>query len=331
MVSNINNINLSKNISKEILDVSNQNPIGLADERSIHLLNIQVKQFTNDDIEHMAKDTENGTNDIMQHIMNIKSNEVKEDKAEENKVEEASVTLKKQRRVKNRIRKESQKTTLIIFGLLLRKPTEKKTSFVHPDIPTECSCYRLDLGLVYNSSVGLKTIKSDGYCGYRALALQLHGDQNQYTKVKQTMLSHLNANYEFYRDILCNGRDNIMNRVINRLEFGIIPETAHHTSCSSDYWFDALRDSQIAADAYTTPIAVFMGNTHWKSVLYLPFTIPSDTNRHPQPLNLFHCSNHFSMVDLIPSRTRYMEWPSVRPYHKAGWDFLGLAADYKTT
>ncbi|KAG2215876.1 hypothetical protein INT45_003291 [Circinella minor] len=312
MVSNINNINLSKNISKEILDVSNQNPIGLADERSIHLLNIQVKQFTNDDIEHMAEDTENGTNDIMQHIMNIKSNEVKKDKAEENKVEEAGVKGEKPNL------KRKPENDLDDLWPTVKKTNRKKTSFVHPDIPTECS-------------VGLKTIKSDGYCSYRALALQLHGNQIQYTKVKQTMLSHLDANYEFYRDILCNGHDNIMNRVINRLEFSITPETAQHTSCSSDYWFDALRDSQIAADAYTTPIAVFTDNTYWKSVLYLPFTIPSDTNRHPQPLNLFHCSNHFSVVDFIPSRTRHMEWPSVRPYHKAGWDFLGLAADYKTT
>ncbi|KAG2215578.1 hypothetical protein INT45_000724 [Circinella minor] len=281
----------------------------------------------------MAEDTENGMNDIIQHIMNIKLNEVKEDKAEENKVEEASVVkeenikkigkkhekdVKKTKKSEKPNSKRKPENNLDDLWPTVKKTNRKKTSFVHPDIPTECS-------------IRLKTIKSDGYCSYRALALQLHGDQNQYTKVKQTMLSHLNANYEFYRDILCNGRDNIMNRVINRLEFSITPETAHHTSCSSDYWFDALRDSQIAADAYTTPIAVFMDNTHWKSVLYLLFTIPSDTNRHPQPLNLFHCSNHFSVVDLIPSRTRHMEWPSVRPYHKAGWDFLGLAADYKTT
>ena len=77
----------------------------------------------------------------MQHIMNIKSNEVKEDKEEENKTKEASIVkeenikkigkkhekdVKKQRRVKNLIWKESQKTTLMTFGLLLRKPTEKK-------------------------------------------------------------------------------------------------------------------------------------------------------------------------------------------------------------
>ncbi|KAI7846745.1 hypothetical protein BDC45DRAFT_542580 [Circinella umbellata] len=164
--------------------------------------------------------------------MNIKSNEVKEDKEEENKTKEASIVKEENiKKIGKNHEKDVKKTKKGEKPNLKRKP-ENDLDDLWPN----------------------------------------------YIKVKQTMLSYLNANYEFYQDILCSGRDNIMNHLINRLEFGITPETAYHTSCSSDYWFDALRDSQIATVTYTTSIAVFMNNIHWKSVLHLSFTIPSDTN-----------------------------------------------------
>ncbi|KAI9247190.1 hypothetical protein BDA99DRAFT_592128 [Phascolomyces articulosus] len=120
--------------------------------------------------------------------------------------------------------------------------------------------------------------KPMGIVVFVLLLLQLYGDQDQYQKIKQTMLNHLFANYEFYLDILAK---------------------------------------------------VFDERPSWKSILYLPFTIPSDTNREPQPINIFLHSNYFSVVDLIPSRARHhMVWLAVKPYHEAEWGILDLNVKY---
>ncbi|KAI9257133.1 hypothetical protein BDA99DRAFT_606410 [Phascolomyces articulosus] len=276
---------------------------------SSHLLDRKIESFDLDELESMTKEVETGTEEIMQRIMGTDlkkaDQEKRKDEKKNNKMSENTPDTMTKKSDRKKKKNETNIMTLKSFGQ-------------HQDIPPDCS-------------TGLKQIKADGYCGFRALALQLYGDQDQYQKIKQTMLNHLFANYEFYLDILAKGNDVILKNIVRRLEFGITPETIHTTTCSSDYWFNGAMDTQIAADAYTTPIAVFDERPSWKSFLYLPFTFPSDTNRQPQPINMFLHSNHFSVVDLIPSRARHMVWPAVKPYHEVGWGILGLNVEYNAT
>ncbi|KAI8140071.1 hypothetical protein BJV82DRAFT_716179 [Fennellomyces sp. T-0311] len=182
-------------------------------------------------------------------------------------------------------------------------------------------------------STGTSDVEADGFCGYRALALQILGNQDKHMKLKERMLSHLHRNHDFYLDCLFNGRINVMKNTIERLEYGSTPETAHIKSCGRDYYSEGTIDAQIAADAYTTPIAIFDTRPEWPSVMYLPLTVPSEDNPQPQPVNLLPLSQigHFVVIDLIPSRACHLEWPAVKPYHEKLWQYLGCSKDYNAT
>ncbi|KAI9276644.1 hypothetical protein BDA99DRAFT_531748 [Phascolomyces articulosus] len=181
-------------IKKEVndgrpLDVTKE----LVDENIIlNLSYFDVQQTQECTLSQGKKEVETGTEEIMQRIMGMDLKKVDQEKHKEEKKnnkmsENTPDTMTKKSDRKNKKRKQHYDTEELWPSS--KKSNRRETSFVHQDIPPDCS-------------TGLKQIKADGYCSFRALALQLYGDQDQYQKVKQTMLNYLFANYEFYLDIL---------------------------------------------------------------------------------------------------------------------------------
>ena len=164
--------------------------------------------------------------------------------------------------------------------------------------------------------------------------MQLLGDEDRYKEVTKKLLDQLLQNYNFRLDFLFHERAVVMQQAVESLEFGITPEIILATCCNRDYYFEATVDTQLAADAYTRPVAVFDTRAYSPSALYLPFTIPQPPNMQPRPVNLLLNAedNHFVVIDLVPNLARHLTWPCVRIYHKEGWiSYLGHSVDYKTT
>ena len=46
----------------------------------------------------------------------------------------------------------------------------------------------------------LQDVKGDGNCGYRCISLQLYGNENEYTKIRNDVYSYLNSNRNQFID-----------------------------------------------------------------------------------------------------------------------------------
>ncbi|KAG2224684.1 hypothetical protein INT45_007929 [Circinella minor] len=146
--------------SARILTASSHDSIDIADERTVHLLDIKVEPFDIEELGRMTKEVETGTEEIMQRIMctDLKEVDQKECKEEKNNDEVPENTLdmmtKKNGR-KNKKRKQHYNAEDLWPGS--KRSNRRETSFVHRDIPLDYS-------------IGLKQFKADGYCGLRIIA-----------------------------------------------------------------------------------------------------------------------------------------------------------------
>ncbi|KAI8146423.1 hypothetical protein BJV82DRAFT_665383 [Fennellomyces sp. T-0311] len=130
---------------------------------------------------------------------------------------------------------------------------------VYPEIPKEYVTRVVD-------------IQSDGWCGYRAIACHVTGNQDDAVSIKQAMLQQLLENLEFYEQNLWGGHKCITEEVLNRLRY---QQNFGVSSCSIDYWMDAIIELPIAADAFNMPFAVYStANMTEQPTLYLPHFEP---------------------------------------------------------
>ncbi|CAG8708404.1 9258_t:CDS:2, partial [Racocetra fulgida] len=96
-----------------------------------------------------------------------------------------------------------------------------------------------DVDQVYNP-------KSNGNCGFRALAVAIRGNEENWNLVKLVMNSQLNKHIEVYRN--WSGYNIELLKQI--LEFWKSP-------CSPSFWFLSPDCTQLAADTFSVPIAIF--------------------------------------------------------------------------
>ncbi|KAG2215582.1 hypothetical protein INT45_006814 [Circinella minor] len=113
---------------------------------------------------------------------------------------------------------------------------------------------------------------ADGNCGFRALAFELFGSEDRYVDVKDTMLLHYLKNID------------------------------------DNQWFCAPECTQIAADVFQTPVALFNG---FQSNMYIPLRVnPLDAKRtHPIVLQLKN--NHIILIKIKPGS--HIQWPILYP------------------
>ena len=75
----------TKKLPEEILTASSHDSIGIADERTVHLLDMKVEPFDIEELERMTKEIEIGTEEIMQRIMCTDVKEVDQEECKEEK------------------------------------------------------------------------------------------------------------------------------------------------------------------------------------------------------------------------------------------------------
>ncbi|CAG8772289.1 10808_t:CDS:10, partial [Gigaspora margarita] len=96
-----------------------------------------------------------------------------------------------------------------------------------------------DIDQVYNPL-------SDGNCGFRALAIAIRGNKENWDLIKLVMNGQLNKRMEVYRDWL--GYDiNLLKRILE----------SRYLSCQPSLWFLSPDCAQLAANTFSVPIAIF--------------------------------------------------------------------------
>lgn len=142
--------------------------------------------------------------------------------------------------------------------------------------------------------------RGDGNCGFRSLAKALLGDEKFYKQVKNSML----ATYSKNKQTLYKGYNH------KRL-----PITLDE---NSNEWFINFECSQIAADTYGLPIAIY-GR---QSYLFLPCNITPSQARSLNPIVLLYVGgkgndngNHIVWVKI--KKGAIIKWPSIDPFRKA--------------
>ncbi|KAI8327581.1 hypothetical protein BC941DRAFT_319910, partial [Chlamydoabsidia padenii] len=100
--------------------------------------------------------------------------------------------------------------------------------------------------------------KKDGNCGFRCLALSMYGDEDEYGRVKEEMLTQLVEKQSTYLTCKWITEDELakMNRVL-----------VHRGPCGVALWFEDPVMSQLAADTFIQPVEY---HGPQGSTLYLP-------------------------------------------------------------
>lgn len=175
------------------------------------------------------------------------------------------------------------------------------------------------------------TVKADGWCGWRALAAQLYKNEDEYMVVKDLMLVTARAYSQIYKKYILYHSEQEYIRLITSMEYGLTPETKMEQKnfCPHKYWFDASTMAQVAADAFSRPVAVFETCNRSCSPprFILPLAAPKVST--PAPLILHLVGGHYYSLVMKPSIR--VEWPAVPAYHKQAWDEMEVPGHYKTT
>lgn len=164
--------------------------------------------------------------------------------------------------------------------------------FVHPSIPEE---------VVLNTV----PIRSDGWCGFRTIAHHVKGNQDAYMDVKRDMLAYLRENKPMYHERYVNLRD-CLDDMEKILRYGIDNPEDSTCWCPSQYWFKTPEFSQLAADTFGRPVAIYPDNDRkkpdsdeyaFKPLLHVPFNGPK--KGQTRPILMQHVNNcHWSTMDL---------------------------------
>ncbi|CAG8820214.1 8290_t:CDS:2, partial [Gigaspora margarita] len=151
--------------------------------------------------------------------------------------------------------------------------------------------------------------KSDGNCGFRALAIAIRGNEDNWNLVKLAMNGQLNKRLEVYKHWL--GYDVDLLRWI--LE-------SRESPCSSSLWFLSPDCAQLAADTFSLPIAIFNEDNE-RSMMFFPLESAPMHRKNPIILHFMN-ENHIVYVSM-KSYVR-VNWPMVNVQHKSICQRYGL-------
>ncbi|CAG8709325.1 11951_t:CDS:2, partial [Ambispora leptoticha] len=142
-----------------------------------------------------------------------------------------------------------------------------------------------DLDQVYNPL-------SDGNCGFRALAIAIRGNEENWDLIKLVMNGQLNKRMEVYRDWLGYDID-LLKQILE----------SRDSPCQSSLWFLSPDCAQLAANTFSVPIAIFEERDE-QSMLFFLLETPPIRRRNPIILHFIN-GNH-----IVHSRR-----PLVKPFY----------------
>lgn len=120
--------------------------------------------------------------------------------------------------------------------------------------------YEISSDIDFASYDNIANIKRDGFCGFRAIAYEIFGDQDKFMEVKFAMRDRLAEVKEAYRTSFPLFDVDVLERIVN---FGIEAEKNSMAisitkpySCGSLFWFLAPECAQLAACTFNRPVAI---------------------------------------------------------------------------
>ncbi|CAG8785416.1 30737_t:CDS:2, partial [Gigaspora margarita] len=108
-----------------------------------------------------------------------------------------------------------------------------------------------DIDQVYN-------LKSDRNCGFRALAVAIRGNEENWSLVKLAMNSHLNKRMEVYEKWLGYNTD-LLKQILE----------SRASPCSSSLWFLSPNCAQLTANTFSVSIAIFNEDNKNNHIVYV--------------------------------------------------------------
>ncbi|KAL0087975.1 hypothetical protein J3Q64DRAFT_1469954 [Phycomyces blakesleeanus] len=151
--------------------------------------------------------------------------------------------------------------------------------------------------------------KADGNCGFRAVAIAIYNNEEEWPKVKDKMLKK----YLEYRDTFYKTRIDSSHESFSRPPMAEILKDKN-SPLPTKHWFDTMDCPQIVADTFKYAVALYNEN-HVKegnNTLFLPF---KSQPIQREPIILYLQNSHFVLVERKPSTAR-MRWPTINLYHK---------------
>lgn len=154
---------------------------------------------------------------------------------------------------------------------------------------------------------------NNGDCGFRALAQQLTGNEDDYGNIKSAMLNH----YLKWKEDYITAYPTMMNH-----------DDLLHILTTDHAWFSTPECSQVAANTFGRPIAVYPSRAmQGLDEMFFPMIHFDYPKNIPLPLVLQnHCNSHSVTVQLKRSKTPH--WPIPSTWHThAVLNLLGHADD----
>lgn len=161
--------------------------------------------------------------------------------------------------------------------------------FVNDRIPKK------HIGNVYNP-------KADRNCGFRSIAHELYGDENEWKQVKQQMLDHFEANIAFYQQFFLQDDVDRARRIL----------LCRDEEVPQSYYFTSPEHCRIACETFKRTI-VFMSSQQYADTTFVPMQTEPVVRR---PIFLQLHGLHFYLVQLKPNARCNKYLPTLYPGHE---------------
>ncbi|KAI8350397.1 hypothetical protein BD560DRAFT_230104 [Blakeslea trispora] len=173
-----------------------------------------------------------------------------------------------------------------------------------------------------NAFTGIVDVKSDGFCGFRALDAQIFDDENEFLEVKYAMRDQLLSNYNEYlkafgqlydleacKKIVCFGIEEKIGSKKTTIDA--------NTFVENRFWFMAPDCAQIAACTFGVPVAVYDNDSD--HLTFLPVLDRFNSANYkpgPKPLPLLmHFVNRNHWIALELKRSIKIVWSAINSLH----------------
>ena len=188
-------------------------------------------------------------------------------------------------------------------------------------------------------------VRGDGFCGFRALAVQLYGDEEKFWEVKMMMRDflltmdegkdestgfykkHLKGfiDYQELKSVVCFGL---------QAKVGCKKVDKSLMNASQDYWFTLPGCAQLAADTFQRLVATYAERKYMNTppCTFVPLTIKQETKRKKEMPLLMQRVNDNHFITLSMKRAIKPTWslPQASMYESA-CESLGISPNFKRT
>ncbi|RCH93086.1 hypothetical protein CU098_009710, partial [Rhizopus stolonifer] len=183
--------------------------------------------------------------------------------------------------------------------------------------------YTKSLGNIYglpeNCIVGVHNVQADEHCGFRCLALAIHGNEELYMKVRREMIVALRLLKLTY---MIQDMPYDVDRVEKVLD-------APATPVGTEHYFLALECAQLASEIYIRPVIILSRES---CQLYVPLLSSPSVNSYKNMIILRLENSHFNLVKAKSESGGFLKKSPViiNPWHDSMLCIINKKQDHPT-